>query len=137
VPFNANERHAGRSSYGLRQLASLFGRSFFDFSRAPLHVGLAVAGTSIAICFVYLTYILAAYVLGANIPSGFVSLIFAIGFLISVNLFFVGILGVYVARIYDEVRGRPTYLVSRVRARSTEEATGASTAAYELPPVRH
>src|SRR5438045_837338 len=104
VPFDAGVRQAGASQYGLRQLTSLFARSFFDFSRAPLHVGLAVAGASVAVSFAYLAYVLGAYLLGAAIPSGFVSLIFAFGFLMSVNLFFVGILGVYIARIYDEVR---------------------------------
>jgi len=49
---------------------------------------------------------------------------FACGFMISVNLFFVGILGVYVARIYDEVRGRPTYMLGRVRA---QKAAGVRT----------
>jgi dolichol-phosphate mannosyltransferase len=117
VPFVADERQAGSSQYGFRQLASLFGRSFFDFSHAPLHVGLAAAGASIAVCFAYLVYVLTAFLLGAAIPPGFISIMFAVGFLISVNLFFVGILGVYVARIYDEVRGRPTYLVSRIRRR--------------------
>ncbi len=117
LPFTASVRQAGSSQYGLPQLASLFARSFFDFSRAPLYVGSAVAGAAVAACFIYLAYVLGAYLLGATIPSGFVSLMFAFGFMISVNLFFVGILGVYVARIYDEVRGRPTYMLGRVRAR--------------------
>lgn len=123
VPFVAPERQAGASQYGLRQLASLFARSFFDFSHTPLHVGLAAAGAAIAVCFSYLAYVLAAFVLGASIPPGFVSIMFAVVFLISVNLFFVGILGVYVARIYDEVRGRPTYLISRVRRRKPDLET--------------
>lgn len=118
VPFTASVREAGTSQYGLRQLASLFARSFFDFSRAPLHVGLAAAGVSVAVCFAYLAYVLGAYLVGASIPPGFVSLLFAFGFLISVNLFFAGILGVYIARIYDEVRGRPTYVVGRARGRT-------------------
>jgi len=115
IPFRADARQAGSSQYGLPQLISLFSRSFFDFSRAPLQVGLLVGGAVIALCLAYLGYVLAAWLLGQPIPSGFVSLIFAIVFLSSVNLFFAGIVGVYVARIYDEVRGRPTYVVARVR----------------------
>jgi polyisoprenyl-phosphate glycosyltransferase len=116
VPFKADARQAGSSQYGLPQLMSLFSRSFFDFSRAPLQVGLLVGGVAIALCLAYLGYVLAAMLLGQPIPSGFVSLIFAVVFLSSVNLFFAGIVGVYVARIYDEVRGRPTYVVGRVRS---------------------
>jgi dolichol-phosphate mannosyltransferase len=134
VPFVADDRQAGSSQYGLRQLASLFARSFFDFSRAPLHVGLAVAGSAVAVCSLYLAYVLAAFLLGAATPSGFLSLMFAIGFLVSVNLFFLGIVGVYVARIYDEVRGRPTYIVSRVRERARAESRGRGTSFAELLP---
>jgi polyisoprenyl-phosphate glycosyltransferase len=138
VPFVADERQAGSSQYGLRQLASLFARSFFDFSRAPLHVGLAVAGSSVGVCAIYLAYVLGAFVTGAAIPPGFVSLIFVIGFLISVNLFFLGIVGVYVARIYDEVRGRPTYLVSRVRRHVPEGAPDVkSSDGYALQSLSH
>ena len=117
VPFTASVREAGTSQYGIRQLGSLFARSFFDFSRAPLYVGLAAAAVSVTVCFAYLAYVLGAYLLGASMPSGYITLLFAFGFLISVNLFFAGILGVYIARIYDEVRGRPTYVVGRVRGR--------------------
>jgi dolichol-phosphate mannosyltransferase len=131
MPFVAEERQAGSSQYGLRQLASLFARSFFDFSHAPLHVGLAVAGSSIAVCSLYLAYVLGAFLMGAPTPSGFLSIMFAISLLISVNLFFLGIVGVYVARIYDEVRGRPTYLVSRVRRR-TEHGMRMPSSGYEL-----
>jgi len=116
VPFRADARQAGSSQYGLRRLVSLFSRSFFDFSRAPLQVGLLVGGAAIALCLAYLGYVLAALLMGRSIPSGFVSLIFVIVFLSSVNLCFAGIVGVYVARIYDEVRGRPTYVVGRVRS---------------------
>jgi polyisoprenyl-phosphate glycosyltransferase len=135
LPFVADQRQAGSSQYGIRQLASLFARSFFDFSHAPLHVGLAVAGSSIAVCSIYLAYVLGAFLMGAAIPSGFLSLMFAIGLLISVNLFFLGIVGVYVARIYDEVRGRPTYLVSRLRRRPIDDVKARSSTEYELQPV--
>lgn len=116
IPFRADARQAGSSQYGLPQLVSLFSRSFFDFSRAPLQVGLLAGGAAIALCLAYLGYVLAAFLVGQPTPSGFVSLIFAIVFLSSVNLFFAGIVGVYVARIYDEVRGRPTYVAGRVRS---------------------
>jgi len=83
----------------------------------------------------YLAYVLGAFLTGAAIPSGFLSLMFSIGLLISVNLFFLGIVGVYVARIYDEVRGRPTYLVSRVRRQRADDMRMRSSAAYELQSV--
>jgi dolichol-phosphate mannosyltransferase len=115
VPFQARERVAGASSYGVRQLGGLFGRAFFDFSSAPLRVALFLGAATIAICIAYLAFVLVAYAAGKSVPPGYVSLIFAFVFLSSVNLTMIGLLGVYISRIYDEVRGRPVYLVGRAR----------------------
>jgi polyisoprenyl-phosphate glycosyltransferase len=117
VPFHAGRRVAGSPSYGLRQLTSLFGRAFFDFSNVPLRVALFLGTGAIVLCFAYLVFVLAAWAAGKSIPPGFVSLIFAFGFLSSVNLVMIGVLGVYIGRIHEEVRARPTYLVARNRLR--------------------
>jgi polyisoprenyl-phosphate glycosyltransferase len=113
VPYEARARAEGDSRYGLRQLLQLFARSFFDFSNAPLHVGIMMGGLTILACLVYLAYTVAAYLFGHGTPHGYVTLIFLIVLLSSINLAFCGILGVYLARIYDEVRRRPSYVVGR------------------------
>jgi glycosyltransferase involved in cell wall biosynthesis len=122
VPFHAGSRVAGSSSYGFRQLASLFGRAFFDFSNVPLRLALFLGTFAILVCMAYLAFVLVAYVVGKAIPPGFVSLIFAFAFLSSVNLTMIGVLGVYIARIHEEVRGRPSYLIARNRVRELPKA---------------
>jgi glycosyltransferase involved in cell wall biosynthesis len=117
VPFHAAKRVAGTPSYGFRQLASLFGRAFFDFSNVPLRSALVLGSVAIVLCFAYLVFVLVAFIAGKATPPGFVSLIFAFTFLSSVNLTMIGVLGVYIARIHEEVRARPTYLVARSRVR--------------------
>jgi glycosyltransferase involved in cell wall biosynthesis len=117
VPFRAAPRAAGSPSYGFRELASLFGRAFFDFSNVPLRAALVLGTVAIILCIAYLVFVLVAYAVGKATPPGFVSLIFAFGFLSSVNLTMIGVLGVYIARIHEEVRARPTYLVARKRVR--------------------
>ncbi len=123
VPFHAAGRVAGSSSYGLRQLSSLFGRAFFDFSNVPLRLALFLGTAAIFLCIAYLVFVLVAWAVGKAIPPGFVSLIFAFGFLSSVNLMMIGVLGVYIGRIHEEVRARPTYLVARNRVRTPPTAT--------------
>ena len=122
VPFHAGRRVAGSSSYGFRQLASLFGRAFFDFSNVPLRAALVLGTAAILLCMAYLVFVLAAWIAGKAIPPGFVSLIFAFAFLSSVNLTMIGVLGVYIARIHEEVRARPAYLVARNRVRDIPAA---------------
>ena len=114
VPFKAAAREGGGTSrYGLRQLMQLFARSFFDFSNAPLHVGVLLGVVTVGACFAYAVFTMVAYLFGVSIPKGYVTLIFVIVLLSSINLTFSGILGVYLARIYDEVRHRPSYVVGQ------------------------
>jgi glycosyltransferase involved in cell wall biosynthesis len=119
VPFHAAPRVAGSPSYGFRQLASLFGRAFFDFSNVPLRFALVLGTAAIALCAAYLVFVLVALIVGKAIPPGYVSLIFAFAFLSSVNLAMIGVLGVYISRIHEEVRARPTYVIARNRVRGT------------------
>ena len=51
-------------------------------------------------------------------PQGFTALIVAVTFLSGVMLFFLGIIGEYVGRIYEETKNRPQYLISRVARKS-------------------
>lgn len=119
VPFHAANRAAGSPSYGFRQLASLFGRAFFDFSTVPLRSALVLGTAAIVLCIAYLVFVLVALIVGKASPPGYVSLIFAFAFLSSVNLTMIGVLGVYIARIHEEVRARPTYVVARTRVRGS------------------
>jgi glycosyltransferase involved in cell wall biosynthesis len=116
VPYEAHGRAEGESRYSLRQLRQLFTRSFFDFSDAPLHVGFIVGGLTILACFAYVVYSIVYYLIGNGTPRGYVTIIFIVVLLSSINLTFSGILGIYLARIYNEVRRRPGYVVGQRHA---------------------
>jgi len=124
VPYRAAARERGNSHYGLRQRVAVLARSFFDFSSAPLHLAFFLGSTALVLCSGYLLFVLGAYAVGHPMPRGFVSLIFTIVFLGAVNLTVTGILGVYLARIYDEVRARPAYIVGRAREHTQARANG-------------
>ena len=60
-------------------------------------------------------------------PQGFTALIVAVTFLSGMNLFFLGIIGEYVGRIYEEAKGRPHYIVRKVtKARQHRLAASAT-----------
>lgn len=113
VPYVAGERQAGRSKYTLRQFAGLFGRALFDFSDASLHLGILLGGTALALSFAYLVFILGWMLFGKSAPPGWASTMSVTLVLNSITLAFLGIIGIYVARIYREVRRRPSYVVGR------------------------
>lgn len=115
VPYVAAERAGGTSQYGFRQLFGLFSRALFDFSDLPLHLGLIIGGVAISLSTLYLVFILVWLFIGKQAPPGWASSVSVTLLLNSVSLAFMGVIGVYVARIYNEVRARPTYMLSRVR----------------------
>jgi glycosyltransferase involved in cell wall biosynthesis len=115
VPYVAAERAGGQSHYSLRQLLTLGARSLFDFSDAFLHAGLVVGSLGVLLSAVYLAFIVTWVLLGRNMPPGWVSSISVTIIMDTILLFFLGIMGVYLARIYREVRHRPTYIVSLAR----------------------
>jgi glycosyltransferase involved in cell wall biosynthesis len=115
LPYVAAERAGGRSHYSLHQLLALFVRSLFDFSDAFLIAGLVVGCLGLLLSALYLAFIMGWLLFGRGTPPGWVSTISVTLIMDSILLFFVGILGVYVARIYREVRRRPAYIVSLAR----------------------
>ena len=124
VPYVAAPRAAGTSQYGFKQLLALFARALFDFSSVPLHLGLWLGVAATGLSVVYLVFILGWLLLGATTPPGWASSISVTLLLSSVSLVFSGIIGVYVARIYDEVRARPPYVLSRIRPPEAEPEHG-------------
>jgi polyisoprenyl-phosphate glycosyltransferase len=124
LPYVAGARANGTSNYGLRQLLALFTRSFFDFSSAPLYAALILGTAAIVLCFGYTLFVLVALAIGKSIPPGYVSIVMTVVFLSSVNLTLIGVLSVYVSKIYDEVRGRPTYVIARSRTHAEPGRVG-------------
>ncbi len=114
LPFDRPARHAGATHYN-RFLGSLrIGfNGIFCFSTYALQLstmlGFLIAGFSFLLMTIYLFY----KFMGWQILWGNPTLVILISFLGGIQLISVGILGEYIGRIYEEVRGRPRYIVDR------------------------
>jgi dolichol-phosphate mannosyltransferase len=112
VPIERSARHAGETKYSALRLLKLASDGIFAFSIVPLRAAAIVGAITIAISFLFSLYSLyAKYFLGS--PQGFTALVLGITFLSGINLFFLGVIGEYVGRIYEESKGRPHYVVRR------------------------
>jgi polyisoprenyl-phosphate glycosyltransferase len=112
VPIERSARHAGRTKYSPLRLLKLASDGIFAFSIVPLRAAAMVGALTILISFLYALYSLyAKFWLGS--PQGFTALVLGITFLSGINLLFLGIIGEYVGRIYEESKGRPHYVVRR------------------------
>jgi polyisoprenyl-phosphate glycosyltransferase len=115
VPYTRASRRAGRSKYPLRKMLRLASDGVVGFSTAPLRLAMA-AGLLMAVAAVgYGVVAIALKLAGLPYVPGYASLLVTITFLSGVQLIVIGMVGQYVARIYDEARGRPLYLVREAR----------------------
>jgi len=106
-------RHAGRTKYSPLHLLKLASDGIFAFSIVPLRAASIAGALAIGLTFLFSLYSLYAK-FWLHSPQGFTALILAITFLFGVNLFFLGIIGEYVGRVYEEAKARPHYVVRKV-----------------------
>jgi polyisoprenyl-phosphate glycosyltransferase len=119
VPFTRAPRHLGRSKYPLRKMLRFASDGIIGFSTAPLRLALA-AGLLLASASVcYGLVAIALKLAGLPYVPGYASLLVTITFLSGVQLIMIGMVGQYVARIYDETRHRPLYLVREMHGFTT------------------
>lgn len=104
-------RAAGRPSYDLMRLVQLAVDGIFSFSVAPLRAATLLGFLATGVASLYALYALVARIFFDVSPQGFTALILAIVFLSGVQLLFLGIVGEYLGRVYQEVKRRPHYIV--------------------------
>jgi polyisoprenyl-phosphate glycosyltransferase len=127
LPIRREERHSGRSKYSLLSLIKLATDGIFAFSIVPIRAAALLGAVVMVISLLYVCYSLYAKLFLHISPQGFTALIVAFTFLFGMLLFFLGVIGEYVGRIYEEAKARPLYIVGRVAGTNKGKA-GASPA---------
>lgn len=114
VPYNRSARQFGASKFPLRKLIGLALDGIYGHSIVPLRMA-SWCGLIIALLTTLLSayYLVSALLFGGDWPRGFATTTLLILFGISINAIFLGILGEYVSRIYQQVRQRPLTVVER------------------------
>jgi glycosyltransferase involved in cell wall biosynthesis len=111
LPFARPARAAGESKFGMWKMLRFAWTGISSFSALPLRASLLLGLTTACAGFLYLAYtVYAALVLHTTV-RGWASLIAVQVIFSGVTLVALGVLGEYVARIYEESKGRPLYLV--------------------------
>lgn len=111
VPFTRDERYAGETKYPLRKMMKFATDGIVSFSAAPLRLALKVGFIVSAFSFVLGLSFLLSYAAGFYSVPGLASVAVFVAFLGGIQLLLLGVMGEYIARIHDEVKGRPLYLV--------------------------
>lgn len=112
IPYEVEARFEGRSRWRPRQLLRFALDGLASFTTLPLriwsYVGLLVGASA----FVYTAFFLVkTLVYGVDVP-GFPTLVISVMFLAGVQLISLGVIGEYLGRVYEEVKGRPLFIVA-------------------------
>ena len=114
VAYTRDARHAGETKYPLRRMLHFAGDAVTSFSATPIRFVAALGFVSVALCLVALTWTLYIRFFTDETVAGWTSVIVVVLFLGGVQLLSLGIIGQYVGRIFDEVKGRPLYFVDEI-----------------------
>ncbi|MEW6306151.1 MAG: glycosyltransferase family 2 protein [Verrucomicrobiota bacterium] len=112
VEFTAPPRAAGQSKYTLARMMKLALNATFSFSIVPLRLAAQLGLLAVFLSLVHLVFILIAWFRETLVP-GWATIVFLVTFLGGVQLVFIGVLGEYLARIFEEVKQRPLYLLKQ------------------------
>jgi dolichol-phosphate mannosyltransferase len=114
VKFHRPPRAAGDGKYPLSKMIALAANGLVSFSDAPLRLALwSGAGVS-ALALIYGLVVIGQWAFGdPSLARGWSSTIVVIACLGGANMLMTGVIGLYVGRIYAEVKGRPLYVVER------------------------
>jgi dolichol-phosphate mannosyltransferase len=140
IPYHAAARAAGESKYTMVRMVGLALDAIISFSTVPIRLATRVGLLITGLGFVYIAWnLINAYVTGRWAP-GWGSLIAVTMMMGGAQLIFIGLIGQYLARVFEELKGRPMYILKQEpalpepRLASAEPAPLAGPHATPAPP---
>lgn len=113
IEYERQERFAGKTKYPLKKMLKLASDGIISFSTKPLKIIGGIGVASIFVSFVLLIYAILSYIFKwNNLASGWTSLMVAITFFAGVQLVSIWMISEYIARIYDDTKKRPEYIIN-------------------------
>ncbi|AYF09359.1 MULTISPECIES: glycosyltransferase family 2 protein [Bacillus] len=123
VEYERDERFAGETKYPLKKMIKFASDGIIAFSTKPLRIVMTLGLLSVLISIIVLLYTITVKIIGSGTQTGWASIMVAITFFSGIQLLGLGIVGQYIARIYDESKNRPIYIVKETINIEQEETT--------------
>lgn len=121
LQYEAAERAAGQSKYSLAKLFRFSMNTIMSFSDLPLRLGIYAGIASGLLGLILLIYSIVMKV-RCGAPAGYTTIIVVICFMFAVLFLILGIMGQYIGVLFEEVKGRPIYIVAAERGQKREVA---------------
>lgn len=113
--YDREERFAGETHYPFFKMVSFAMRGLLYFSKKPLNIATNLGIVSVAVSLLVLVYFLIQKIFNPEtLIQGWTSIICLIVFFGGIQLLTIGLLGSYIGNMFDEIKGRPEYIVKRI-----------------------
>ncbi|MDR1335450.1 MAG: glycosyltransferase family 2 protein [Tannerella sp.] len=110
IDYHPGKRHAGESKYTFGKMCSLAAQGITSLSVKPLYLSAYIGFFIAVLSLLFIPYAIISFFFN-NPISGWASLIIAVGFLGGLQLFMMGIIGLYIGKIFIQTKGQPAYIV--------------------------
>ncbi len=127
IPYTPLPRMHGESAYSKLKLIALAWTGITSFSVLPLRLASLTGVVLALLAFAYGTVVVIDKLFFFEPVPGYPTLVASMMFFAGVQLLFIGVLGEYLARVYDEVKGRPAYIVAEVVEPSLPKTSSTAT----------
>lgn len=111
IAYTPNERNFGTTKYSKKALAKLAMRGITSFSTKPLNFAIYLGFAFSALSLLYIPYVLLSLYFGWDTISGWASIIVTIAFFGGVQLMILGIIGLYLGKLFMQSKQRPLYII--------------------------
>jgi len=111
ISYQADARKAGKSKYSFMRMIRFGAEGILSFSKKPLQASIFVGFGFAFLALLYSIIVFVQFFFYDELPSGWTTLTILISMFSGVQLIFLGIIGQYIGAIFDEVKGRPHYII--------------------------
>jgi dolichol-phosphate mannosyltransferase len=124
LPFIPSGRLGGRTKYSLRKMFQLAIDAIFSFSLIPLRIGLGMGCAFLLLAIIEMVYVMNFWFTGRQnlLTPGWSSLLFVILIAGGFIMILLGLIGLYIGYIFQEVKQRPIYIIKNIATSKTNES---------------
>jgi glycosyltransferase involved in cell wall biosynthesis len=121
IDFYPNDRFSGRTKYSMRKMLNFAFNGITSLSIRPLYIAVYLGFILSLLSFLYLPYVVWSYYYSGHYSYGWGSVILTVVFFSGLQLSVLGIIGIYIGKMFMQVKDRPLYLVKSTNLKSSDK----------------
>jgi len=120
IDYHPDDRHSGSSKYTFRKMLKFAFNGITSLSTRPLYIAVYLGFVLSLLSFLYLPYVIWSYYYSGHYAYGWGSVILTVVFFSGLQLCVLGIIGIYIGKMFMQVKDRPLYIVKSTNLKGAE-----------------